>query len=55
MLPHFKGKEYKNPKLNFFLETAEGADAVKEAIEFIDEKVYKKGQLKTNDQLSKAA
>ena len=52
---YFKGKEYRNPKLNYFIQTEEGVDAVDEAIDFLQNKAFKKGELERDENLDKSA
>ena len=55
MKTYFKGKEYRNPKLNYFLQTEEGVDAVDDAIDFLENKVFKKKELERDDRLDGSA
>ena len=51
----FKGKEYRNPKLNYYLLTEEGVDAVNEAIDFLQNKAFHKDPLERNENLDQSA
>ena len=42
MKSYFKGKEYRNPSLNYYLMTEEGVEAVEDAIKFVCFKAFKK-------------
>ena len=55
MKKYFKGKEYRDPKLNFILMTQEGVDAVDLAIKFISNKVFKKNSLERSSKLDQSA
>ena len=55
MKNYFKGKEYRNPKLNYFIQTEEGVDAVEDAIEFLNSKVFKKSPLERDENLDNSA
>jgi len=51
MKTFFKGKEYRNPKLKYYLMTEEGIDAVNDAIHFLENKVFKKNALERDEAL----
>lgn len=55
MKSYFKGKEYRDPKLNYYLMTEEGVKAVEDAIKFIGLKCFKKEKLERLDELDKSA
>ena len=55
MKKYFKGKEYRNPELSYYLLTEEGVDAVDEAIKFLSEKAFVKEPLERSEELEKAA
>lgn len=55
MKKFFKGKEYRNPKFNYLLQTEEGVDAVNDAIEFLANKSVLKLPLERDESLDQAA
>lgn len=55
MKEYFKGKEYRDPKLNYYLMTEEGVEAVEDAIYFINHDCKVVDKLERSEELNQSA
>ncbi len=55
MRAYFKDKQYRNPKLSYYILTEEGVDAVNEAIDYLENKAFCKSPLDRCPDLDKSA